>query len=1069
MSAYQTQPNPYRKRHRQRTAPRAPDQPPPPRTWLPWAALGGALLLFGLSLPRGLSPLLSAAPLASALRVLPFPLLNHPLWEGLVAWLGRLMPHSGILLGNGLSLLFGALTVGLTCSVAWRWTFYTIPEKYRNPHWVKEGRVLSAWVSAATLAVMTPFWLAATRAHPGTLDLCILLAATWLLQEYGRTNRRGPWLYAAAALWGVGAAEFATMFLFAPLAAGYFLHFMSRAKHLKSRYVLTALGCALLGLALWMLKAWTYWQSPAAEWRDVSGYGHALWFVLREHYRAVRSATGNMGWILTFILTVLPWSLLYVFPLSHVRGVKYSRGAHFMLGVFALLSIPLLFDLPMAPWRLQGLGSLTLTPYLLFALWWGRLLGYAWLMAQAHSPRDNQATRLLRRGGRLLLRPLAAILVLVAATRAFRVADPRPTNRLHQAGGILLDEIRDREWLLTNGLLDEWLGLLARDRGQNTRLLNLRLAQSLPYQRYTASRMTDGRLSALARIGLQPMLRAWFERDPRITDRVAILTQPDEWTASGLTPVPAGAVYLGAPDQETHAAEALWARSTELWTELEPLLSTDPHPAHIDAPWFRLLRRHLSRLANDLGVYCEDVGAPARAAQAYARSRAWDADNLSALMNQLLMAERAEDPAADALRTEFERRTGRETDPRQLWGLSFQYGLVRSAEVFVQRGLAWAMSGKSNLAVAQIRHAQSLGADNVRMQLALATLFQQGNNPSQSEGLFTAALQTDPEHPMALLGLARLRLRNANFPEAQNLLDRAAAAGAPPAEIELDRAIIMAFTGDPAEALQQIAKLAEASPRQPRPWMILAMLAVQQGAEEEINQALAGLTRLRAEHPDLALILAHIETLRGNFSEARNHLETALVRSRDPLRLLESLLRLDTLERKRDLAEERAQQIVRLQHNHALANYILGSIHYSRHEYGLAEQAYRASLETRRALEPLNDLAWLLQKRKAYEEADGLIREALDRNPRFPLAWGTYAAIQRGQDRLLEAEESIQQALTLAPEHPPFILALAEIYADTDRPEQALGLATSVRDIVDTYDPELGEAVRSLIHRLRGY
>jgi len=90
------------------------------------------------------------------------------------------------------------------------------------------------------------------------------------------------------------------------------------------------------------------------------------------------------------------------------------------------------------------------------------------------------------------------------------------------------------------------------------------------------------------------------------------------------------------------------------------------------------------------------------------------------------------------------------------------------------------------------------------------------------------------------------------------------------------------------------------------------------------------------------------------------------------IKALELMLRIYLSEGNRDLVQETVEQILTYDRSNALANYMLGVHHYYNEEYALAESSYRASLETRRSPEALNDLAYVLYIQEKNEEADYL-------------------------------------------------------------------------------------------------
>jgi len=485
--------------------------------------------------------------------------------------------------------------------------------------------------------------------------------------------------------------------------------------------------------------------------------------------------------------------------------------------------------------------------------------------------------------------------------------------------------------------------------------------------------------------------------------------------------------------------------------------------------WNELLLRHVSKTANDTGYYLEEQGQPDEAWEAYQAARRIEPNNLSALLNLITLAAARQRPEEAALRGELQRLTERSRERFNLWALAYHYGYVRRAEAFAGRGMAWAMSGKPNLAVAEIQRAMGLGLRGEKIQLALADAYLQQDKVTEGEAELRRVLADNPKQPEAISALLQLALRRRDFDAARAWLARYREAGGDAQEASFREAIIELQIGNRETArdlldrlLRRRADYAEA--------LTLRLLLAHEDQDAARFDALAEplLKKSAALSSAVQRTLARLFLFRREPARARELLNLALRRQPADLQALDLMLRLCILEAKRDEAEDVVQRILTIAPRHAFANMALGSIQLSREMYELAEASYRASLQTERDPLTLNELAYTLHLRGKNEEALPLIREALEKNDRNGAAWDTLGAILLRLNRLEEAEPALQKALALLPEAPDIIFHMALLYEARGLRRESRDLAEKLMERPNTLRPAAFDELRALLARLRG-
>ena len=238
-----------------------------------------------------------------------------------------------------------------------------------------------------------------------------------------------------------------------------------------------------------------------------------------------------------------------------------------------------------------------------------------------------------------------------------------------------------------------------------------------------AALFEDPRLKSLVQVGLEPFLDEWFSGTPGLEKEVAVLVSPDVWFSTGYTPVPDRVLFLGVTNTAAVNADRLYAGQKSFWDQYKEILPKESKKSSLVSNWNRWIESHVGKVANNTGVLLEDLGRGKEAFEAYTMARTIDTNNLSALLNQLTLANAEslpDEPRLQGELAEYERRIRGRLD---IWLLSYHYGYVRNPEAFANRGWLWAMSGKPKVAIREMRRALATGANKQKVELAMASFY----------------------------------------------------------------------------------------------------------------------------------------------------------------------------------------------------------------------------------------------------------------------------------------------------------------------------------------------------------
>ncbi len=1022
---------------------------------------GVALAGYGFTLSEGASPGASSALLVSNLGLFPRLSPISPVWSLLARGVATVAGEHAVAALNALSALCAAVAVALLYSLMRQGVFF-----FTDAYAITAGRrrvaaVLAGGAAALCLAFCIPFWAVANRAHPMAFDVLLVLLLARLFVAYAEAGQRGA-IWGFALLYGIGVAEFATLIVLGPVFGLALLFVMWKREALRPGRVAGVAVAFMLGLTMYGVAAWDFHETPGYVLRGYGSFGQVLRHMWRDQFFLIARSLPREGWLVVLIVTVAPWATMFA---TARRALNDERdwGIYILHALMTVLVVAVVLNTPLAPWAMLGWHRLLVTPYVLTAMVFGYLVAFWFLLSgdrrDAEFGLNLSLLRLLAGwAGLLALLGLALWVPWHNAPHA-STRESRPVNALADS---VVESLDGRTWLITDGMLDHHLLLAARRQGVPLRLVNMMAGGSALYLDYVAEYFEDIRLKNLAKLSLPALLREWLKPDGGAYGDVAALAYPDLWQQFGLVSVPHRLVFFGTDTGEVDA-EALIRSHERFWPEFDAWL-TETEDAD---RWTRWARGRAGMAANELGVLLEDQAHDTAAFRAYQTARRLDADNVSALLNMIAMVNsgRAEDPqgeVAAALRTLEE---GLE-QKYQIWMLSQLYGTVRSPEAFAQLGWTWAYSGRPGLALAQMERAVALMPDEptTRMQGLMADLLVMDNRPLESETLYKALLLEDAGDVHALQGLMRLALRRQDYEAAETYRLQAAQSGLAPVQAVLLQALIETVSGQYAVARERMEQLLQDDRRLLHGWVLLAEIGFAVQDERLLDQALRrleGIEGARGLHG--AVIRARRALGRNDLAAAADFFEMALLQRPGERRMIEMLLRLDLSLGRAGSIRRHVLTLLQEDPGHALALYVRGSLQIAAGEHALAEDSLRRSLHRERLPMALNDLAWLLQARGAYDEAEALVNEALSISEKQPAAWDTKGVILLRTGRTAEAEAALGRALALTDNNPTVHLHMGEV-------QLALGKIEPLRRIVEMIEPHrerLPEREREIFNRLR--
>ena len=982
----------------------------------------------------------------------------HPVWGLFVSFVGKVSSASSVVLRMNLfSLICGVVASVLVCRLARAFVLANATHESVLPHASSAADVASA-VAGLVFVFSVPVWQASTHLECRIFDVAFALAVFALLPLIARGGRFAwPLTALVAVLMGVGAVESVIFIPLSLVMAVFIASIFRRQGRLVAALALFAIVAAV-SFALYTRGVMQGFASSAyatAAGKAPMDVAIDFW---RQQTAEVRSWYQRPGWLFVIVFAVLPF-VACGFAAVRALGTERSLSIYIFHAAMTLCVILAAFT-PLSPIELMKLSdkaglatSLPVATSALVAICAGYLVFYWFLLWRVKVNEDDseapaQLVKIARPIGVTVLGLFAVVAFFGSVINAFNCG--RDRGRFADlCAAEVLDNLGGRTWLVTQGILDDNLRILAQVRGQELNLVCLHRDTDESYLktlgelvREKGLKSTKSDLSSTISLGVLPFLQDWFSGDPEVTSKAAVFGVPDFWYIAELVPVPESMFFAGLKDLKAFDGKKAVADFMELWGRMEkPLfLRRGESLAEVDDPVSRLrlhLRRHLGFIANNLGVTLQDAGMNDEAFQLYELVRKTiDPENVSALFNESEMV-RAGVKQAVARRAEIEKEimalVNNAEKRYSLWSLSRFYGYIRSPELFARMGYGWALSGQHGAGISQIRHAQNLIPVERQAGMAniMAAMYALGGETQKSKDAYLKVLDVDSGNHDALLGLARLSMQSGSLNEARDYLTKAVGNAKDKEASHLEWAIIHLINNDLDQARLYLQKATDLRPKDLQAWGLLSHVMLQQASASK-DEKVRGKIMDELER----VILPRMESIAGgpkNYfvqitrgfvllqrgderrRDARDAMLAAYNLRPDIKVVADMLLQQDVALDDKTHARDHARLVLRHDRKNAMANYILGSLHLEQKEYGNAETFLRLAVSDDNPFAAAeNDLAEVLRREGRFAEAERFARKAVTSSPDLYVAWETLAStlLEQGKD-YDKAEEYLKKAIEL--------------------------------------------------------
>ena len=984
-------------------------------------------LLFTLNASSSPFPGNPSLRVSDVARLTPFVLRSNFIWQNIGRVADLVLPGSltGVL--SGISVAFGVLVLGL---LYW---FNRISFRERD-----QGGppvILSALAATAVLAAFEPFVVAASRPGPGTFDAALILAGavvTVLCLKRVTTRR----LMVAGVLYGLALIETPFALVFLPIGCGTLVIALVRRRRFTLRYLLSfLLPLGIVGAGSLLVFCWMDARHPiAAHWQIDSTMG-MVGLTVRQYIKTLLSGIPHVGWLIVVVTSAVPWILLR----GALRPVKLRRSQVIFLVSLSVIAIGLFLNLDFAPAAIIGENRYLVLPHVMIASWIGFLLFL--LMRKLGEGRSR-----VRRRHLLPLQWAICLAVSIAATGYGIWNFPKTSAAqgafLARMAARAVGDLPAGTTMFAGGEYARQLQIAARTVGKDLSIVDTSLMQFTPYQRYLRAQYQSVRQQSLVQMGIIPLFRGLMEESEDEGASLATAFHGELFTYSGVDPLPWGTYYGPGDLASEEVASALTNQVARYWAWFDDTMPGRDELTHEGLTgWVGYLHDSSSKQANNFGVVCQDIGLNTLAFEAYTRSREHNEKNISALLNKYRLAVELESVEADALREQLEEEAKGFGSSMAVWRLASVNGYVRDPFYFRDMGMTWALSGRREQAIQQLEQAAAMGARGGAVRSMLGSLYLAKHDLEKSERQYSIILEHRPNHPAALMGMARLLITKGDFAGAESFLARAEEAGVPFLQVGMEIVALRIASDRKPEAIGLLQQLIKSYPDERSPKVLLSLLLAMEGSLDEATSLLSTISVADiTEARHLVLIAGTYRLLRRD-GDAEHVLQRALQEQPGNEIALEQLVELRLADQDVPGALGYAKMLLLGDQHHPIAHHVLGLHYQLRGEYDLARNAYEVCLKNRPLPQAMNNLAWLLSDEGDVEGAIQLATRAIKESPEDYSPWDTlgYALLRKGEYD--KSAKALLKALELNPKHLEVNLHILELFILQQNMESASKLA----------------------------
>jgi tetratricopeptide (TPR) repeat protein len=961
------------------------------------------------------------------------------------------------------------------------------PDVIKHNERIFKIAVTGGLTAALALIFSTAGWIASTRFDPAIIHLLIGLLAITLFPS-SHAKYRSTRIFLSALLFTIGMLESVVFVLAMPVLLFFIFKLLlyDPLRKTHSTMISVAMAVAML-VSIAIYRSNISAAPPETIQTLLKLYASEL---VTSHLREITAFFTVRGWIPLMVQSFVP-ILIILFAMSTL--FKEKRIATVVLLILlTAVTVPGMLNLSaFAPIFLLRSG-LAVFSHVIIAAALGVTLAASLTQIGGDDlqyevgPDDFIQYRQFIQAKciqffAIITLAVAISITLCAPCRAFKWVNPKNGIFADQIAHLILDAMEDCNVLISNGLIDNHIKIAARHRRKPLTVLPLnpdldRETYDYLHNLINTSTIYEGlnrtRLRNALSIGTVQFITEWLKMESEPEGKIMIFSTPEIWSSCDHQPVPHGMLFGALKSGQKPDPAAIFKRGSAFVSKIIPLLSAiedePPQSAYIR----KLLRIKSSFAVNELGILLEELDHPELAYTAYSNALKIESDNVSAAINRhaLNIRHKYQPERYDTMKKQIDAALVKaRQDNLNTLNLLQTYGTIRQSDFYLKQRELWMRRGIKSIADQKGNKALALSQRGDSAELRKKSVLQMTSDEIEDAvEFYQAVLDVTPDNLAAHRGLCAIAIKAGDIAHAELYIENALAGGVDADELRYEMICLEMLRKNSDKALELLKEATKVYPQDLRYWTMLCELLLEIGDTQLVEyQVLPKMRKILNQSSHFLVHAIYGELLRSkgpeHYCQARVAYLQALNLNASMPDLWQELLELDMLINNRDFIRNDAATLLKIEPDHALANYLLGSDLLAAGRVMQSEDFLRRSVISKPTAMAYNDLAENLRLQKKLEEAENMARQALDITPDFLPALDTLACILYDQGNYKQAIAVSQRATTIKPEHTTYQLTLLKAQIKTGDKQGVLRRLAALTALNSDLPADIREEIRLLM------
>ena len=987
--------------------------------------IGIAMLIYTSTVATCIYPGPSAASIAKVTGLLPEIKMTHPLWQSISRLIYSIPLGSAVCRLNYFSTFCGLLSAYLIFKISGILIFEMLYDKnrfeilpyYSDDKDVPEDDYISAYVSetksksndkqvfltatygglvcALLFCFCAPQWIASTSFSLisfQTLLFLLTLYSVITFVFYGSI----PACIASFMLCGLSITESGLYTIPLLVILLVMIKTSAQFEFFSENFILVLIFSFILGIFFDLSLLFTlHIMENGVNMGDIIPLSKNL---LESHINEASRLFLSDKWILISLQTLLPLIITskglkaYFSYKDEIRKDKWI----ILFLVMSVITCYLFLNMPGSIWASAKEGYyLPVFPYISLSIAAGNIFAY-WLLIlkeklQPETTDSKRIPLLIRLAGAVCIVCISAT-VLIQTVINFHDCDGKDAEFMDDICQLILDEAKESDYIVTEGLFDMNLLILNHQSGNRTKIVR---TPPIPTESRQAGKNTNllNKLTPKARrnstekqIHLERFFTSWMHQHLKKNQSIAFIRTLDALPGT-LTAKPCGFVYNIYRNNPSHTInDSDLANHRQELNKIQNILSETRPERPALKKLHTFIEDHTSRVSNHLAMQLEKQNKKEEALLAYKESLETEPDNMETLYN-LYGYYLRNGPAEEADRlTEvlFANYTDNKAKPKLLQNPTNSKHLQPQPPdiIFPE--------------VLNLSRKHNIGSKNI------LRLLKDWHSCST-----TYPVLSQPD---------RFLTKNRNQTKQNGYL------------AEVTNQLLK---GENERAISLLNHYLYKEPKNLSAWTLLAEAHMNSDNFDKVkNHVIPNMKRAETnENSTIYMVQGcyHKNKPQADLDLARSYFHKALNCKEHSIVACSELLKVDRAIGDAENLKKDAEAIITIHPENAEANALLGSYYLSIKDYDRSKHHLEKALHCKKCHIIHNDLAEYHRQCHQLPQAEYHARTALRINPYYYQAWDTLSNILIGKKNFEEAEKCIKFGIFISPQSCHLDLTLAEI------------------------------------------